>query len=113
MSLDSLIAYCESLPGATPLIKIENHLTYNVGGKSFLWLGQDHLPISCSFKCSDEDFVALQERDGFMPAPYMARNKWIKCDDIGLLEKDDLEKYIRQSYVLMRDTLSKKLRESL
>ena len=60
MSLDSLITFCETLPGATPLIKIEDHLTYNVGGKSFLWLGQEYVPVSCSFKCTDEDFMALQ-----------------------------------------------------
>ncbi len=113
MTLDTLIAFCEALPGATAIIKIEDHLTYNIGGKSFLWLGQDHVPVTCSFKCSDEDFADLQEREGFIPAPYMARNKWIMCTDIGLLYKDDLEKYIRQSYALILGTLPKKFRGSL
>jgi predicted DNA-binding protein (MmcQ/YjbR family) len=99
MTLDHLISFCEALPGST--------------AKSFLWLGQDEVPITCAFKCSDEDFAILPERDGFMPAPYMARNKWIMCTDIGLLEVADLERYIRKSYLLMRDKLSKKALEKL
>ena len=48
-----------------------------------------------------------------MPAPYMARNKWMMCQNIGLLTKEDMERYILSSYQLMRDTLPKKVRENL
>ena len=112
MSIDTLIEICEQLPGATAQIKIEHHLTYNVGGKSFIWLGQDNVPVSCSIKCTEEDFLLLREREGFSPAPYMARNKWILCHDIELLTAHDMA-YIRKSYELIRNTLSKKVIEML
>ncbi len=113
MNLDQLIAFCESLPGSIAIIKIENHLTYNIGGKSFIWFGQEELPITCSFKCSDEDFVLLSEREGFMPAPYMARNKWIMCKDIAFLNKEDLNLYVRKSYDLIMGKLPKTVQKAI
>lgn len=111
MTLDSLIQYCESLPAAQAIIKID-HPTYNIGGKAFIWFGHDE-PIACSFKCTDEDFASLCERDGFAPAPYMARNKWIARTDIALLSRQDVASYFDKSYALIRAKLPKKLRDTL
>ena len=113
MTLDQIITYCESLPGVEAIMKIDHHLTYNVGGKSFLWLSQDQLPITCDFKCSEEDFGFLSEQEGFRPAPYMARNHWIPCIDIGDLKSEDMITYISRSYALIKSTLSKKAQERL
>ncbi|MBK8505760.1 MAG: MmcQ/YjbR family DNA-binding protein [Saprospiraceae bacterium] len=113
MTLDQIIAYCESLRGAEAIIKIDHHLTYNIGGKSFLWLSQDQIPITCDFKCTEEDFGFLSEHEGFRPAPYMARNHWIQCINIGDLKRQDMQIYISRSYTLIKSKLSKKMQKSL
>lgn len=113
MTLEAIIEFCENLPGSTAQIKIEDHLTYNVGGKAFIWFGQENVPVSCSFKCSDDDFVLLSERQGFQPAPYMAHHKWIMCSDISLMTEWDTRTYISRSYELILSKLSKKFKDSL
>ncbi len=114
MTTEQIEAFCLGLPGAAAEIKIEHHLTYNVGGKSFLWFGgSPEPPLTCSFKCGEEDFAVLSERAGFRPAPYLAHRRWIQCDDVAWLTRADLEQYVRGSYELIRSTLSKKKRESL
>lgn len=113
MSLDQLIAFCESLPGAEALLKIGHHLTYNVGNKTFIWISQDLSPVPCDFKCTEEDFYELSERDGFDPAPYIGRYGWIRCQNIELLTQEDADKFIRRSYNLIWDKLSTKIRAQL
>lgn len=113
MTLDALIAYAESLPGAEAKLKIGHHLTYEVGGKTFLWIGQDNTPVTCSFKCSDEDFTLALEQEGYAPAPYMAHNKWVMCCDIELMSPQDAEQHIGNSYRVMVDKLPKKVQEAL
>ncbi len=114
MTFEQIEAFSLNLPGATAVVKIEHHLTFNVGGKSFFWFGGSPTPpLTCSFKCSDEDFAILSEREGFRPAPYVAHHCWIQCDDIAWLTQADLELYVRGSYELIRGKLPKKVRESL
>ena len=113
MSLDQIIAFCESLPGTEAISKIGHHLTYNVASKSFIWLSQDQNPIPCDFKCNQEDFYELSERDGFGPAPYVGRFGWIRCENIELLNPEDSDRFIRRSYDLICDKLSAKLKLKL
>jgi predicted DNA-binding protein (MmcQ/YjbR family) len=113
MTLDQIITYCESLSGVEAIIKIDHHLTYNVGGKSFVWLSQDQVPITCDFKCSEEDFGLLSEQEGFRPAPYMARNHWIQCTNIEDLKMEVMQKYLTRSYALIRSKLSKRMQDNL
>lgn len=113
MTLDQIIAYCESLPGAEAIIKIDHHLTYNLGGKSFLWLSPDQVPITCDFKCSEEDFGFLAEQEGFRPAPYKARNQWIQCINIEDLKREEMLTYLSRSYMLIKSKLSKRMQDRL
>jgi predicted DNA-binding protein (MmcQ/YjbR family) len=113
MTIEDIQAICKKLKGVTEDIKWEDHLCFNVGGKMFLVTAPDHSPISASIKVSDEDFETLPERRGFMPAPYMARHKWIKMDDINLLSKKEWEYYLKTAYSLVGSKLSAKLRKQL
>jgi predicted DNA-binding protein (MmcQ/YjbR family) len=69
--------------------------------------------LKVSFKCSDEDFEALCERNGIIPAPYMARNKWVMVEKAAALSKDEWCKYIYKSYVLIGSMLPKKKQQEL
>ena len=70
-------------------------------------------PFKCSFKVKDEDYEELSNRDGFMPAPYMARAKWVLVTNPSRLNKKEWEAHIKQSYGLVAAKLTKKERALL
>ena len=104
---------CNQLPGVTEDIKWEHDLCFSVGNKMFLVIGIDSTPVAASFKVKDEVFDALCARPGFKPAPYLAKNKWVLTEDIKFISKKEWEQFIRQSYELVKNKLSVKLRKQL
>ena len=70
-------------------------------------------PYQCSFKVPDEDFEAMAERTGFIPAPYMARAKWVQVTDLSCVNQKEMHAYIKTSYELVKAKLTKKLRSEL
>jgi predicted DNA-binding protein (MmcQ/YjbR family) len=113
MTLENICAICKNFKGVTEDIKWENHLCFNVGGKMFLVTSPDTVPISASFKVNDDEFEILSSREGFMPAPYLARYKWVRIDDINLLSKKQWEFYIQESYMLIASRLPEKIKKQL
>ena len=76
------------LPSATEDVKWGNDLCFCVAKKMFCVTGMEG-PVSVSFKVTDEEFAELQERKGFTPAPYMARNKWVLIDSSAKISKKE------------------------
>src|SRR5687768_14137276 len=76
MDIDQLRAICTSLPATTEDIKWDHDLVFSVGGKMFCVASLEP-PFTCSFKVPDEEYEELSGQDGFSPAPYMARAKWV------------------------------------
>jgi predicted DNA-binding protein (MmcQ/YjbR family) len=113
MELEEIQRICHSFPAVTEDIKWEHHLCFNVGGKMFLITSPDEYPVTASFKVSDEDFEALSEREGFIPAPYLARNKWVKVDNIKRLSAKQWKHYLESSYRIIASKLSAKERRRL
>lgn len=113
MTIADLQGICKQLPGVTEDIKWEDHLCFNVGGKMFLVTSPDTVPCSASFKVADEEFEEVATREGCMPAPYLARHKWVWIDDIGRFPAREWERLIRQSYMLVAAKLPARLRKSL
>ena len=113
MTIEEIRSCCLALPGVTEDIKWEDHLCFNVGGKMFLVTAPDNFPVSASFKASDADFEELQEREGFIPAPYMARYKWIFVDNLERMTGEEWDKYIRISYDLVFAKLSGKVKKEI
>jgi len=112
MNIDFLRKYCLSLPAVTEDIKWGNDLVFSIGDKMFC-VGSLETPFKCSFKVKDEEFEELSNRDGFMPAPYMARAKWVLVTDPSKLNKKQWEQSIKQSYELVSKKLTKKLKTQL
>jgi len=112
MNTEQLRTYCLSLRGATEGIKWEDHLCFMIGEKMFLITGMSD-DSNVSVKVTDEDFEALTERNGIIPAPYMARNKWVAVTNRNALKKKEWESYIRQSYELIRSKLPKKVQNEI
>lgn len=113
MNLEELQKICKKLKAVTEDIKWGHDLCFCIGEKMFLVAGLDEQPTSASFKASDEDFDEICQRDGFVPAPYLAKNKWVKIDDINRLSKKEWETFAKQSYDLIKSKLTKKLQQEL
>jgi predicted DNA-binding protein (MmcQ/YjbR family) len=79
----------------------------------FFVLGLDQSPTTASFKVRDEEFDEMCNRPGFKPAPYVAKYKWVWIDDINKMKKAEWQKYLKQSYDLVKDKLPGKLKKQL
>jgi predicted DNA-binding protein (MmcQ/YjbR family) len=112
MDIEFLRKICLKLSAVTEDVKWGNDLVFSVGGKMFCVASLEP-PFKCSFKAKDEEFEELSNTDGFMPAPYMARAKWVLVTNPSKLNKKEWEQYVRQSYEMVKQKLTKKLRQSL
>jgi predicted DNA-binding protein (MmcQ/YjbR family) len=61
----------------------------------------------------DEEFEELSGQDGFEPAPYMARAKWVLVTKPGKMNKKEWERRVRDSYDMVKQKLTKKARTDL
>ena len=60
-----------------------------------------------SFKCTPEKFAELTERDGIVPAPYVARYHWVALESFGVLKEAELKALLRNSYEMVLANLLK------
>lgn len=108
MNLDKLRAHCLSHPGATEQIQWGADLVFKVGGKMFCVACTEPAANAMSFKCDDETFAELIEREGAIPAPYMARNTWVALEKFDTLPDRELTPLVTRAYELVRDKLPRK-----
>lgn len=103
-----------SLPGATEDIKWGADLVYSVGGRMFcVFLLKEGRPLTCAFKVEDERFLELTGVPGVIPAPYLARAKWVQLAPGHALAVADLNALVRQSHRLVAARCTKKLQREL
>jgi len=112
MDIETIRKFCRSLPAATEDIKWDHDLCFSVCGKMFVVIDLEP-PNRFSFKVPDEEFEELSTREGFMPAPYMARAKWVSTESPSHLKKKEGEQFMRQSYELVKAKLTKKAKAEL
>jgi predicted DNA-binding protein (MmcQ/YjbR family) len=112
MTIDMIREIASKLPHVTEDIKWGNDLCFCIAEKMFCVTGLES-PVKVSLKVTDEEFDELIERTGFVPAPYMARNKWVLIDASSKISKKELSHFIQQSYNLVKARLPEKLREKL
>ncbi len=113
MTIEELQHIANKFPGVTYDIKWEDHLCFNVGGKMFLITSPDSVPHNASLKVAVEDFEQLTQIEGIIPAPYLARYKWIQLDDINRFSKKEWEKYLPIAYHLIFDKLPAKIKREV
>ena len=107
-------AWCHSLPGATYDFKWDVDHVYSVGGKMFAVVydakkGEE----SVSFKVDSPRFLELTDRPGIVPAPYLARAKWVQVRGLRTLHEKELKELIARSHELVAARLTRAVRESL
>jgi predicted DNA-binding protein (MmcQ/YjbR family) len=101
MNVDSVRGYCLSFPQARENLQWGETVCFKVCGKIFAMLSLDAVPPSLCLKCSPEDFAELCEQEGFKPAPYVGRYKWVLLERLDVLADEELKDLIRQSYGLV------------
>lgn len=111
MDVEWLRKVCLSLPHTTEQIQWGNDLLFKVHGKMFAITPLEPAPICLSFKSSDEAFAELTERPNIIPAPYLARAKWVAMEKHDAIARAELTELLRTSYRLVLAKLPKKLRE--
>ena len=107
MNIELLRDFCNNLSSVTEDIKWGNDLCFSICNKMFC-AAPLTAPFSVSLKVTDEEFEELCNLPGIMPAPYVAKYKWILITDVNRFSKKDWEHYIKQSYELVKSKLTKK-----
>ena len=66
-----------------------------------------------AFKVDDDRFLELTDREGIIPAPYMARAKWIQLTDERALPQAEALALVKRSHELVFARLTKKLQQEI
>src|SRR4030095_2760274 len=98
MTLDKLRKHCLTYPGATEQMQWGADLVFKVGGKMFAVAATEPgVGHPLAFKCSDERV----EQEGIVPAPYLARAKWVALERFDALSDREIQAGIAESYDLV------------
>jgi predicted DNA-binding protein (MmcQ/YjbR family) len=110
MSIEAVRRICRTLPGVSEDVKWGNDLVFSVGGKMFAVIDLEP-PHAIAFKCSEEVFGELVERLGIIPAPYLARAKWVQETEFGeTLDLRELAELLRAAHAIVASKLPKSRR---
>ena len=113
MDFEAAKEICRSLPGCTEDTKWDNDTVFSVGAKMFAVTNKDLPAQGFSFKVDDERFLELTDRPGIVPAPYLARAKWIYVTREARLDNAELAAMLRRSYELVFAKLTRKLQREI
>ena len=107
--------FCGSVPGAEVSQPFgPEHDCWKVGGKMFAVLrAPEAKQQSLSFKAGDDSFAILTQQPGIVPAPYLARAKWVRLDRPSRLKPAELKAYLARAHALVAARLTKKARAAL
>jgi len=101
MNIEQLRKLCLSFPGATEQIQWGDDLLFKVGGKMFVIIPLEPARIWLTLKADPEEFAELTERPGIIPAPYLARAKWVALESRDTLPQSEVAALLRKSYDLV------------
>lgn len=112
MNVAKLRKLVSAWPGVGEDLKWGCDRVWSVAGKMFCVLPEDQRTGAC-FKVADEDFLAITGRPGIVPAPYLARAKWVLLESAKAMPEAEQRRAIRSSYERVRARLPKKTQREL
>jgi predicted DNA-binding protein (MmcQ/YjbR family) len=112
MNPEDIRKICKKLPHVTEDVKWGHDLCFCIGEKMFCVTGLEG-PAQASLKVTDEEFEELSVSKDIVPAPYVARYKWILIQNLNRFNKKEWEFYIGQSYQLVKNKLPAKIKKDL
>jgi predicted DNA-binding protein (MmcQ/YjbR family) len=113
MNVDQLRKICLGFSGATEQIQWEDNLLFKVGGKMFAIIPLEPARLWLTLKADPEEFAELTERPGVVPAPYLARAKWVSIETAETLPLAEVSALLRKSYEMVLAKLPRAIRESV
>jgi predicted DNA-binding protein (MmcQ/YjbR family) len=113
MNIDQLRKLCRSFPGVTEQIQWQDDLLFKVGGRMFVVIPLEPARVWLTLKADPEEFADLVERPGIIPAPYLARAKWISIESPDTLPQSEVIALVQKSYRLVAANLPKAVQQSL
>jgi len=113
--IDWVRACCLALPHATEDVQWEHDLLFRIAGKMFCVANLEPgiSPTKIAFKCTPEKFAELVEMEGIIPAPYMARNRWVAMIEMDALRPPEIKELIQASYQMILEKLPKNKQAAL
>ena len=113
MDAEWLRKVCLALPHTTEQMQWGCDLVFKVGGKMYAVAPLEPAPVCISFKCTDESFAELTERPQIIPAPYLARAKWVALEVPEALSRAEMAELLRVSYELVFAKLPKRVQATV
>jgi predicted DNA-binding protein (MmcQ/YjbR family) len=108
VSVDLVRKTCLGFPKVTEQVQWGDKLVFKVGGRMFAVAALEPSAVWLSFKCSPEAFVELLERTDIIPAPYLARAKWVALETRDALSSTELTALLRYAYEIVAAKLPKR-----
>lgn len=112
MNIEWVRDLCLSFPHTTEHIQWGDNLVFKVAGKIHAVAVLEPARVWLSFKASPEKFAELIERPGIIPAPYLARAKWVALETKDALPPEELAPLLRESYAMVVARLPRKTRQA-
>ena len=88
---------------------------FSVGSKMFAMFTVEDgkLVDALSFKVDDARWLELTDRTGFVPAPYLARAKWVRLEGIRRLPDAEAKSLLSDAHRVVMAKLSKTLQRKI
>ncbi len=115
MNLEELRDYCIAKKGVEETFPFDNEtLVFKVMGKMFLLTGIESQPLQFNVKCDPEKAIELREMySNVLPGYHMSKQHWNTVICEGSVNKKLIKQWIDDSYELIVNSLTKKLKAEL
>jgi len=114
LNIEQFREYCLNKKGVTEGFPFDEHtLAFKVSGKIFAITSFD-LPFTVNLKCDPERAIELREKyDEIIPGYHMNKKHWNTVTFDGMIPDKLLKEMTDESYELVVNSFSKKLRDEL
>ncbi len=115
MNIESITNYCLTKKCAVEDFPFdEDTLVFKVGGKMFVLIPLEKIPLQINLKCDPEKAIELRENfEEVQPGWHMSKNHWNTILLDGNIRWSDLKEWIDHSYDEVVKGLKKSEREKL
>lgn len=115
MDIETISEYCLGKKGAVEDFPFdEETLVYKVGGKMFVLIPLEKIPLQINLKCNPEKAVELREAyEGVTPGWHMSKKHWNTITLNDSIRWSELKEWIDHSYDEVVKGLKKSDRDKL
>ena len=115
MTREEFDTFCKTLKASTHVVQWGGASVWKVGGKIFAIapnVAEDEFQ-TLSFKVSNFAYEILTQQQGIIPAPYLARAKWVQITTPDAMSETDIKNHLEDAHQIIADKLTKALQKEL